>query len=75
MKGNRKIFSLIFVLTLALIGLGGLAFQATFTSHARPAQTGPTIYALTTANNLISFNASTPGTIASTVAISGLAQG
>jgi uncharacterized protein (TIGR03437 family) len=75
MKGNRKIFSLIFVLTLALMGLGGLAFQATFTGHARPAQTGPTIYALTTANNLISFNASTPGTIASNVAITGLAQG
>ncbi len=78
MKGNRKIFSLIFVLTLALIGLGGLAFQATFTSHAQSTQTGqtgPTIYALTAANNLISFNASTPGTIASNVAITGLAQG
>jgi len=35
----------------------------------------PRVYALTATNNLVSFAAATPGTIASTVAITGLAQG
>jgi uncharacterized protein (TIGR03437 family) len=75
MKRNRKNLSRAFVLTLALLGLCGLAIRARVTGHAQSAQAGPTIYALTDTNRLIGFNAATPGTVASNVALTGLAQG
>ncbi len=68
-------------LTLFLLSLAILATQSSFFTFnplkvsAQPAQTGPTVFAVTAANNLISFNASTPGTIAASVAVTGLAQG
>ncbi|MCG3159846.1 MAG: hypothetical protein JMDDDDMK_00871 [Acidobacteria bacterium] len=72
--GKKNSFH-VFVLTIALFGLLGLALKAPSGAGAQTAQTGPTVYAVTTANNLVSFNAATPGVIASTVAITGLAQG
>ncbi|MGE0133004.1 MAG: DUF4394 domain-containing protein [Blastocatellales bacterium] len=75
MKLGKGISFHISVLTLALFGLLGFAFKAPFGVGAQTTQTGPTIYAVTTANNLVSFNAATPGAIASTAAITGLAQG
>ena len=59
-------------LTFALLGLALLAAR-NFNAGAQ--QPSTTIFAVTAANNLISFNAATPGTIASTVAITGLQQG
>ncbi len=67
--------SVTLVLTLALLSLVISAAQSSFKVGAQSAQTGPTIYAVTTDNSLISFNAATPGMIASTVAITGLSQG
>ncbi len=60
------------VLTFALLSLALFATRE-FNSHAQQPTT--TILAVTAANNLISFNASTPGSIASSVAITGLGQG
>jgi uncharacterized protein (TIGR03437 family) len=62
------------VLTVALSGLFGLALKAPFGAGAQITAT-PTIYAVTANNNLISFGAGTPGTIAKSVALSGLPQG
>ena len=62
------------VLTFALLGLFGYALRAAHSASAQQTA-GPTVYALTTDNSLVSFSASTPGTIANTVAITGLAQG
>jgi uncharacterized protein (TIGR03437 family) len=53
----------------------GLALLAARNFNAGAQQPSTTIFAVTAANNLISFNAATPGTIASTVAITGLQQG
>ncbi len=62
----------ILLLTLATMSLG-LMVASQFSAGAQ--QSGPVIFAVTAANNLISFNAATPGTIATTVAITGLSQG
>ncbi|MDX2033045.1 MAG: DUF4394 domain-containing protein [Blastocatellia bacterium] len=64
----------IIVLSLLLLSVGAIAHQsATMTERAQ--QPAVTIYGITAANNLISFSASAPGTILSSVAITGLAQG
>ena len=74
MRLDRKNSFRLSVLTFALLGLLGFALRAAHSAGAQqPA--GPVVYALTTGNNLVSFGASTPGTIANTVAITGLAQG
>ncbi len=64
----------IVVLALALIGMLGLALRNSREASAQQTA-GSTVYALTANNSLINFNASTPGTIINTVAITGLAQG
>ncbi|MGH9846117.1 MAG: DUF4394 domain-containing protein [Blastocatellia bacterium] len=60
------------VLTFVLLSLALVAARK-FNTHAQQPTT--TILAITAANNLISFNAATPETIASSVAITGLGQG
>jgi uncharacterized protein (TIGR03437 family) len=63
-------------LALVLFGLlASVALKSWLGVKAQTTQAGPTIYAVTTANNLISFNAATPGTIVSATPITGLAQG
>lgn len=51
----------------------GLAFLAAQRNTTDAQTAGLTIFGLTSSNSLVSFNSSTPGTIASTVAITGLA--
>ena len=60
------------VLLTVFVSLAMLAAQNIRTNAQ---QSALTIFAITASNNLISFNVSTPGTIASSVAISGLALG
>ncbi len=71
-KGKKSFRTVI--LGIALLGLVGLAIREPITTGAQQ-NASPTVYAVTSGNNLISFNASTPGTISSSVAITGLAQG
>jgi hypothetical protein len=61
---------LIFVAAL----LAGLALSVWPTPSVRAAA-GSTMYAITTTNNLLRFDSGTPGTILSTVAVSGLQVG
>ena len=58
---------------VALIALG--ITQTYFSSYAQTTPTSPLVYALTANNALISFNASTPNTVISNTAITGLPQG
>jgi len=57
-----------------MLGLVGIAVRSLHTTSAQQTA-GPVIFALTANNNLISFNATSPGTILNTVAITGLGQG
>lgn len=58
------------VTALALVSLSACGDEAT-----TPVDTGRTIFGLTTTNQLVRFQAGTPGTIDRTVAITGLATG
>ncbi len=74
MRPDMKTSFRIFVLAFALMVLLGFALKSLHTTSAQqPA--GPMVFALTANNSLISFNASTPGTVGSPIAITGLGQG
>jgi uncharacterized protein (TIGR03437 family) len=62
------------VLTVTLSGLLGFALRIPRGATAQQ-PTSSTVYAVTAGNKLISFSAATPGTIASSVNLTGLAQG
>ncbi|MGH9766513.1 MAG: DUF4394 domain-containing protein [Blastocatellia bacterium] len=61
-------------MALALFGMLGFALRHSGAASAQ-ITASPRVYAVTAGNNLISFAAGAPGTILSTAAITGLAQG
>lgn len=70
------VLSLAGMLNYGILSAGGLLFRPAIANGLSPVgEMEGTVYALTAGNNLISFNAITPGAIIRTVAISGLAQG
>src|SRR5262245_28409861 len=74
MRPEIKYFVRISALTLAALGLLGFAVRSLRqTSAQQPA--GPMVIALTANNSLVSFNASTPGSVGNSIAITGLGQG
>src|SRR4030095_624298 len=73
MRPEMKPSLRISVLTFALMGLLCFALRSLHPTNAQQTA-GPLVYALTANNSLISFNASAPGTILNTVAITGLGQ-
>src|SRR5262245_4566618 len=73
MRPEMKPSFRISLLTFVALGLFGFALSSLpATSAQQPV--AQLVYALTANNNLISFDASTPGTIINTVAITGLGQ-
>lgn len=60
------------VISLKLFSVIALLFAATISTSSLQAQT---VYAVTTSGNLVSFSATAPGTITSTVALTGLTAG
>src|SRR5262245_7099734 len=67
MKTSFLAFALLALLVFTIVSLRPVGAQQT---------AGPLVYALTANNSLISFNASTPGTlIGNPIAITGLGQG
>lgn len=67
----KRLLTLALVTTLAIFG----TIQTRFSSHAQMPPPPLVIYAVTTNNTLISFNAITPNTLLNTTAITGLPQG
>ncbi len=81
-NSNNTLLKIAFVLSLAvllnllILSVSGLFSRAASANSLSPVtEMEGTVYAVTSGNNLINFNAITPGAVIRTVAISGLGQG